>query len=268
MVRNTTLALVLVSCASSLNAGPVTFGVFGSSAAEGVVHAQNQGHTASVLADLMAPSLTSIDVLWVLNGSNSNQPGALVGNADVADFVMNGGILLYHDRRVTGAGSSLPGSGGFSFTRETANDTAQIDVLDGSTLVTNGPGGVIDNTTLDGGGLSSHGYVDGTTLPGTATTIFSRTDPNDVVDFRYDVGLGQVYYSTIPLDHYLAGNGVPNFDNVYAPNVVAYVADLAMPADAGSVPEPGSLALFGVGAALLGASTRRRRRQESATQTA
>ena len=41
--------------------------------------------------------------------------------------------------------------------------------------MTNGPGGVINNATLDGGNSSNHGFTVSGSLPGTSTQILSRT---------------------------------------------------------------------------------------------
>ncbi|MBI5380157.1 MAG: hypothetical protein HZA23_08430, partial [Nitrospirae bacterium] len=53
-------------------------------------------------------------------------------------------------------------------------------------------------------------------------------------------GAGCVVYSTIPLDYYLAGAGPnpprDNFNNIYAPNVVAYAASSQCAAAAGPPP--------------------------------
>ena len=131
--------------------------------------------------------------------------------------------------------------------------------MDNSTLVTNGPGGVVNNSTLDGGNSSSHGFTASGSIPGSSTAIFSRSNPSEIVDFRYEFGMGDVYYSTIPLDFYLGGSS--SFASVYAPNVVAYAAELAQ-SDVSVVPEPTSLAIFGVAAfGMVGFGRRRKQKQ-------
>ena len=110
--------------------------------------------------------------------------------------------------------------------------------------MTNGPGGVLNNTSLDNGNLSTHGYTVEGSLPSnedddssdddsdddaSAVKILSRADPTQIVDFCYQFQGGAVYYSSIPLDFYLVGAGPnPPRDNmrfIYAPNVVAYGID-------------------------------------------
>lgn len=124
-----------------------------------------------------------------------------------------GGVLSFHDRTVADGGPSttltaadyLPGAGAVTFVRDFTDD-ADIQVLLSNT-VTSGPGGVIDNTSLDGGTSSSHGYATRASLPAGAAAVLSRGNPTEIVDFYYGVGSGWVYYSTMPLDYYLAGLG-------------------------------------------------------------
>jgi hypothetical protein len=53
---------------------------------------------------------------------------------------------------------------------------------------------------------------------------------NNAVTFSYPLGLGHVIYSSIPLDMFLKGGGPNpprcNFNNIYAPNVLAHAAGL------------------------------------------
>jgi hypothetical protein len=209
------------------------------------------GYTALALSDLGSTDLLGITVLWVLNQQNGS-PGDVVLNnlSNVSNFVTGGGILSFHDRNVNQAFSAtlyLPGGAGIIFVSEFGSD---INVVTGSTLVTNGPGGVIDNSTLDGGTYSFHGYATLASLPAGAIPILSTADPGQIVDFFYRFGLGGVYYSSIPLDFYLSGFG-PNppadaFRTVYAPNEAAFQAALV-------IPEPASFVLMGLGLLGLGA---------------
>lgn len=230
------------------------------------------GHTAQQLINLTAGDLVGIDVLWILNGNNRDPDANVMNNvANISSFVNGGGVLSFHDRNVNDGPSSasayIAGAAGVTFVRD-FNDDAEIEVLVTNT-VTNGPGGVIDNTSLDGGSSSSHGYALLATLPAGATAVLSQGDATHIVDFYYSVGLGDVYYSTIPLDYYFGGYGgagvQANMTQVYAVNEAAFQAELARGNGAGNgggnggngVPEPGILGLLGLGIAALGWSRRK-----------
>lgn len=240
-------------------ADAVVVGITGAATTQAASIVTANGDTPLILGTVDAASLAGVDVLWALNASNGAQLASLVGNADLATFVNDGGIFLYHDREVGAAETVLPGGGTFDVIRQTFPGGTDIDVLDNTTTVTNGPAGIIDNTTLDGGNFSSHGFAVAGTQPGDATLILSRADANEIVDFIYGFGAGQVYYSTIPLDCYLPGGDcdglapAANFQN-YAQNVVAFAAEHAQ-----AVPEPGTLLVFGSGFSFLGLILARRR---------
>ena len=185
------------------------------------------GGAAVTVFDLSGEELAGLDVLFVQNPSNFDfgleylsQLGA------IEEAVASGLVLVIHDRFVTTAESILPGGDGFEIVREEFGDFANIDILDNTTLVTNGPGGVLNDGSLDGGNLSSHGFAVAGSLPGDAVQILSRSNRSEIVTMCYGYGAGAVVYSTIPLDFYLEGDGPqPVSDNlrlIYAPNVVAY----------------------------------------------
>src|SRR5262249_40522975 len=147
---------------------------------------------------------------------------------DIENAVHDGGkTLVIHDRFVDGAETILPGGAGFNIVRN-FDDSLNINVLDDTTLVTHGPGGTVDTTTLDGcfgGGLSSHGFAFSDSLPGAAKRILTTGDPTHIVTFSYTFGAGTVVYSSIPLDFYLDVFPTSSFATVYAPNVLAYAAN-------------------------------------------
>jgi hypothetical protein len=220
------------------------------------------------LTGLDPTDLSAIDVLWILNGNNDAYNSEITSNlASLLAFVETGGVLSMHDRRVEGADTILPGAGATVFVRDVdaGGDDRNIDIVNGGTTVTNGPGGVLNDSSLDNGNFSQHGYAMLATLPVGGMPIFSRMDPAEIVDFYYPFGAGFVYYSSIPLDFYLAGAGPdPPRDNlrfIYAPNELAFQAELAGAAP--PIPEPGTLLLFGTG---LGALAVRRARRATRRQ--
>lgn len=189
---------------------------------------QIAGFDAVDVGDLRTADLSQIDILFVQNPSNSGFSSIYTSNlAKVFSFVENGGILVFHDRTVSGAASVLPGSPG-SFFRDFSDDR-DIQIVDGSTQVTDGPGGILTDTSLDGGNSSSHGFVLASSLPADGAGILSTSDPEHLVLYSYGYGRGKVLYSTIPLDFYLSGFGAATVNanmRSYAANVLAHANDL------------------------------------------
>lgn len=180
------------------------------------------GQTPVDILDLSPGELAGIDLLFVNNCSNGAYSAEYLGALTDIENAVNAGLkLMIHDRYVTEGESILPGGGSFDIVRDFSDD-ADINILNNSTKLTDGAGGVIDDTTLDGGTSSSHGYAVEGTLPGSALLLFSRGNPSEIVSFAYGFGSGAVYYSSIPLDYYLAGQSPAAFSNIYAVNAIDY----------------------------------------------
>jgi hypothetical protein len=182
------------------------------------------GLQAVNVGDLQTADLSQFDVLFVQNPDNGGYSSVFTNNlAKIRNFIAAGGVFIFHDRNVSSATTVLPNSPG-TIVRD-FSDPAEIDVVDNTTLVTNGPGGVMTADFLDGGFFSSHGWILASSLPAGGRGILSQTNPAHLVLCSYPFGQGTVIYSTIPLDFYIAGFGVATLDahmQVYAANVVAY----------------------------------------------
>ncbi|MCH8900465.1 MAG: hypothetical protein IH942_08270 [Acidobacteria bacterium] len=172
--------------------------------------------------------MAAIDILYAQNPSNGGPGTAWAANqSKLTDFVNGGGVLIVHDRFVSGMAAYLPGSPG-TFVQIY---TSSIDVLDDTTSVTQGPAGVITDASLDGGNFSAHGYVvAGSVPPGSVGIIIFGSNPDQLVTYAYPYGSGWVIYSTIPLDFYLNKTGQPasNLRFIYAPNVVFFANELRL----------------------------------------
>lgn len=209
------------------------------------------GFTAVQVLDISIFDFSTVDIMVIDESSNGRISGDLLGRAaDLDAYTLGGGKVVIHDRYVTNS-SWIPGGGGMTLVRDFTFD-ADLNVVTGGTDVTDGPFGTITDTNLDNGTSSNHGWA--LDLPGGATTFLSSgPQAFRAAALSYSHGSGFVFYSSIPLDFYLAGNGpdppLGNFVNIYAPNVLAYME---------SVPAPGALALLGLG----GIAVRRRRRSE------
>ncbi|MBP7828921.1 MAG: PPC domain-containing protein [Kiritimatiellae bacterium] len=190
---------------------------------------QTAGHMPASCLNVAARDLYGLDVLFLQNPSNDGYAEEFTNNLEaVRQAVMGGMTLVFHDRAVTNiTAQMLPGGAGIAFARDTASPAADnINIATSGTLVTDGPGGVLDNSSLDIGGSSSHGYADEASLPAGAVNILSRPTSTEVVTFAYPYGAGWVVYSTIPLDYFLLGNGPAAFRDIYAPNIVEYGCEL------------------------------------------
>lgn len=227
----------IASLSSAALAGTIGYVVLdspGSTSPESAILAA--GHTPVSLGTLTGADLSGINVLWVLNPSNSNYSDDYVSNLTaINSFITSGGRLLFHDRYVTEAASVIPGAGAVTFVRDFSDD-ANIQTTTSAPELLNGPGGVITDDTLDGGTSSSHGYALLATLPNGSVATLTQGDPNHVVDFHYDLAGGAVYYSTIPLDFYIGGTPPLGFSQIYAVNLAAYIFNLTGGAKA--VPTP------------------------------
>ena len=183
------------------------------------------GHTAVKMTTLSETELASVDILWAINPSNSSHGSEFTNAVDrIKERVDEGMILVIHDRQVGNAENILFGEEPADIVRKFTNSRA-IDVVDENTVVGEGPGGLLTDSSIDGGNSSNHGYTKRETLPEDSLALLTTSDEDEVVDFAYKYGEGAVIYSSIPLDFYLGGYK-PNFKDIYAPNILQFAASL------------------------------------------
>ena len=162
-------------------------------------------------------NLSPFDVIFILHQRNGSI--LTLGSAAYAlnQWVLAGGVLVIHDRNVNQAPSWVPGLGGTTW----ANGyPSNCDLGADAAVTVQGSFGVLNDGSLDGGNWSLHGFL---TSPAPAYSLRALKFPNGLTSaIAYPHGLGWVYYSTMPLDHYLAGNGISSMvanGRVYAKNV-------------------------------------------------
>ena len=184
---------------------------------------EDAGHTAVKMTTLSETELASVDILWAINPSNGSHGSEYTNAIDrIKERVDEGMILVIHDRQVGNAENILFGEEPADIVRKFTNSQA-IDVVDENTVVGEGPGGLLTDTSIDGGNSSNHGYTKKDTLPDNSLALLSTSDGDEIVDFAYKYGAGAVIYSSIPLDYYLGG-AMPNFKDIYAPNILQFAA--------------------------------------------
>ena len=186
---------------------------------------EDAGHNAIKMTTLSETELADVDILWAINPSNDSYGNEYTNAVDrIKERVDEGMILVIHDRQVGNAENILFGEEPADIVRKFTNSRA-IDVVDENTVVGEGPGGLLTDTSIDGGNSSNHGYTKKDTLPDDSLALLTTSDENEIVDFAYRYGEGAVIYSSIPLDFYLGGT-MPNFKDIYAPNILQFAASL------------------------------------------
>jgi len=205
------------------------------------------GYTAVQVINLSAGELAPLDVLYVENDF-CDITSEYTPNLPAIDAAVQAGmaLLIFDWDEISEA--LMPGPGAsVNMGEDSATGCSDDATVVGSTLVTDGPFGVLDNTSLDGGTCTYH-YAALTALPAGSTEIIRGVD-GDPVMFSYPYGSGAVIYASMPLGYYLQGSG-PNpprdaFTDIFGPNSLAYGLDVAQALGTG-IPMTG-----GAGAVLL-----------------
>jgi hypothetical protein len=243
-IRLFLLALAVWGVAADVRAqSPVNVGYYDIAAGAGIPQQVGPivaaGLTPAPLSNVTAADLVGLHILFVHNpntmGYNAEYLAAV---PQIRTAVEAGLVLVIHDRSFgpspMGTRLILPLPAGVPLPLLTripmgANN---IGVSDAATLVATGPGGTVTDSNLDNGIDSNLGSANLSlfTASGKKSLLHNGTGANNPVTFSYPLGLGHVIYSSIPLDMFLKGGGPNpprcNFNNIYAPNVLAYAAGL------------------------------------------
>ena len=200
-----------------------------------------------------ASYLSQYDVVAYYNQSNSSFQNSPFSTA-LTTWVNDGGVLVVYDRWVNDSqlDTYLPGhNGNVTTTRDPGSSTesGSYQIVDENTsnLLKYGPGGImVDDTTaygqdttgdhsgntwqgtfnIGGGNSTNHGYMSNldSDVLGLAT---KRNTTTQYVDAVWEYGSGAVYYSTVPLDHYIDSNHNDNDAwDAYALNSLHYATSL------------------------------------------
>ena len=171
------------------------------------------GHTPVLLDGTNWHMLDQIDTLYVWNGDNLSYNTNFVSHMpQITQAVQNGMDMVVFDRAIgeinpqTGQPLNpsvvLPGAGGLQIQRYLSADADLTDA--GQQMIGSGPAPGINDTSLDGGNYTTHGYALTSSLPPGATVLMTPHDGiNDqAVGFVYEFGAGMVQYYGIPMDFY------------------------------------------------------------------
>lgn len=212
------------------------------------------GYTPVQVSNFTTFNLNTVQGLVINNGHNSGTGNFTSRLTDITNWVAGGGILMVHDRYVSSS-AGVPASNPFLIGAPTTLATRSFSDGSNINLLPAGQAAFpsLDNSSLDGGNWSSHGFVSSTLVPPGSVHYLSTGTAGNLVALRYSYGLGSVYYSTIPLDFYIAGNNA-GLTGAFTTYMTLMVAE-----NMGLVPEPSQVAVI-AGALVLGFVLLRRRR--------
>lgn len=173
------------------------------------------GHTPVAVGSLTSASLSGLAALFV---NSCNWPTS----AELNTAISNGLVVIAHD---PGFGSNT--APGHTLARSNNDSGVDINFPSGVPFL-NGPGGTLDNTSLDNGSSSNHGHFTGT-LPIGGQVLATTGSTSQLVTLTYRYGTGRIVYSTIPLGCYLPGGNCDSLPTAagmqkYAANIIAAYA--------------------------------------------
>ncbi|KPA10063.1 conserved hypothetical protein, secreted [Candidatus Magnetomorum sp. HK-1] len=189
------------------------------------------GYTPVYISDISSFDFNTIDVLMINVYLNNEPSQALIDRQAVLEiWVRAGGKMIIHDRSAGNAGSALLiGSPGSTLTRNTNTFVSLSLFGTGNNDLIRGDHGTITEGMLE----NSNGFVVSSSLPPQAVTyLISTENSSNVAAFMYQVGMGYIYYSGIPLDYYLmlTDTSQPGLDyrTIYTPNLLSMICKIAI----------------------------------------
>ncbi len=200
---------------------------YNSTSTGAVASIERAGFTARHIENLANADLSDLAML-LINELGSPMSAELdLRLPEIERWVSSGGKVIVHDESPnpgrTAVHPLVLGLPTASITGEFGTDNNILPP--GNTLVTTGPHGTLNNSSLDGATFTYSGYASAETLSPHATRILNAgSEPDRVTAFGYGLGAGFVYFSTVPLGFYFDTpeplSGVMR--SVYAPNVIEY----------------------------------------------
>ncbi|MDI1254238.1 hypothetical protein [Thermomonas sp.] len=173
------------------------------------------GNTPVAITSISPATLAPLSALLVETCS------AYGVNADINNAVHAGmGLVISDWDPSNNIGTQLPGAPVISYT----NDGCLSDInLPAGSPATNGPGGTLNNTSMDGGNCSAHGSTPTASLPAGVQVLTTTNDPARTVSILYSYGSGKVVYAPLPWSWYLAGGNGEG--NVARPGMTAFMTN-------------------------------------------
>ena len=185
-------------------------------------------HQGVSVSTLSAGELSQLDVTVARKPIRMLAPtlSTIRTKANIDTAVQAGMSLVIFDWASNEALMPGPGSS-VNFVRSGFNDLTVV----GSTLVIDGPYATLNNSSLDQGSNSAHGYAN-SPLPANTTTHLLKPDGKPVM-ITYPYGEGSVTYANAPVSCYFPGkacNGLTPTANfiALAKNTLVYATDLAV----------------------------------------
>lgn len=177
------------------------------------------GDTARKLTTLA--DLKDAQVLYLDNPDNfAYNADFLANQSNVLAFAANGGVVVMNDRFADGSffpGYSHDPNGQYA---------AQVDFVNDTGVVADGPGGTLTDFSLDNFASSNHGVAEVESLQDQEYfAVATVDDPTRLVTTYAVLEHGGMLYSTIPTDHFVGEQHDPDM-TAFAENLLQYAVQL------------------------------------------